>query len=49
MYKFFTLNVGFNFHRNPSGVGEVCLEDNLRGFLEGEELFEINKLNFNAS
>ena len=24
------------------GVGEVSFEDNLKGFMEGEELFEIN-------
>ena len=41
--KFFTLKIGdLIFTGTPSGVGVVSFEDNLRGFLEGEELFEIN-------
>ena len=41
--KFFTLKIGdLIFTGTPSGVGEVCFEDNLKGFLEGKELFEIN-------
>ena len=41
--KFFTLKIGdLIFTGTPSGVGEVSFEDNLKGFLEGKELFEIN-------
>ena len=41
--KFFTLKIGdLIFTGTPSGVGEVSFEDNLRGFLEGKELFDIN-------
>jgi len=41
--KFFTLKIGdLIFTGTPSGVGEVCFEDNLKGFLEGKELFEVN-------
>ncbi len=41
--KFFTLKIGdLIFTGTPSGVGQVSFEDNLKGFLEGEELFEIN-------
>ena len=42
--KFFTLKIGdLIFTGTPSGVGEVSFEDNLKGFLEGKELFEINE------
>ena len=41
--KFFTLKIGdLIFTGTPSGVGQVSFEDNLKGFLEGEKLFEIN-------
>ena len=41
--KFFTLKIGdLIFTGTPSGVGEVSFEDNLKGFLEGKELFDIN-------
>ena len=41
--KFFTLKIGdLIFTGTPSGVGQVSFEDNLKGFLEGKELFEIN-------
>ena len=41
--KFLTLKIGdLIFTGTPSGVGEVSFEDNLKGFLEGKELFEIN-------
>ena len=41
--KFFTLKIGdLIFTGTPSGVGGVSFEDNLKGFLEGKELFDIN-------
>ena len=41
--KFFTLKIGdLIFTGTPSGVGAVIFEDNLKGFLEGKQLFEIN-------
>ena len=41
--KFFTLKIGdLIFTGTPSGVGAVIFEDNLKGFLDGKQLFEIN-------
>ena len=41
--KYFTLKIGdLIFTGTPSGVGAVVFEDNLKGFLDGKQLFEIN-------
>ena len=40
---FFTLKIGdVIFTGTPAGVGPVSPEDNLTGFIEGEEIFSIN-------
>jgi acylpyruvate hydrolase len=41
--KFFTLNIGdLIFTGTPAGVGPVAVYDKLEGFLEGEQLFEVD-------
>lgn len=40
--KYFTLKIGdIIFTGTPAGVGKVCANDELKGFLEGHELFSV--------
>lgn len=41
--QFFTLKTGdIIFTGTPAGVGAVCIEDHLEGYLEGEKVIEFN-------